>query len=838
MLKLALRMLWRDWRSGELGFLLLALVIAVSALSSVGFFAERIRIGLQRDAHQLLAADLLVGSDRPLPDAWRSQAEAAGLTLADTVVFQSMAQNPAGASKLVTIKAVSSAYPLRGTLRLSQQVGNEGSPVRATPAPGTVWVDANLLGALNVKLGQSIQLGEQRFTITQIIASEPDRGALFMNFAPRVMMSLSELPRTQLVQPGARITYRLLVADQKVSNIGASVALNQFQTFIKDLIASKDTRGVWLEALDSARPEMRATLDRAERFLALVSLLSSLLAAVAIALASRRYMLRHLNACVMLRFLGMTQNQTTLMFMLEFGFLAVLGSGLGALLGYGAHFILLEWLGTLVATQLPAPTLMPAAKALATGMVLLFGFALPPLLQLRNVTLMRVIRRENDVPQALTVLSYLFGGAGFLGLLLWQAGEVKLGLMVGAGFLIGLAGFGAVAWLSLRALRLLRFGVKFPAWRFALNSLQRRPGATVVQIVALGLGLMALLLLTVVRGQLVDAWRNTTPPDAPNRFVINIQPDQKDAVADKLQQAGVDTSLLFPMIRGRLIRINGNPTSAGVYKEARIKNTLEREFNLSTMADLPAQNDIVEGVWYGKEAQAEASVESGLAKNLGLKLGDKLTFDIGGQIVDTTMSSVRKLDWSSMRVNFYIIISPPAMREMPQTWITAFHLPPEKLPLADQLSRDFPNLTVVDTGQILRQVQTVLDQVIAAVEFLFAFTLASGAMVLYAVLMGSQDERKREAGLLRALGATRLQLQRSQRVEFFFIGALAGLLAASGAAATGWALARFAFEFVWVWQPQVWLFGAAAGVVCAMGGGWLGLRSVLLHPPLQTLREG
>jgi putative ABC transport system permease protein len=389
----------------------------------------------------------------------------------------------------------------------------------------------------------------------------------------------------------------------------------------------------------------------------------------------------------------------------------------------------------------------------------------------------------------------------------------------------------------LGGLRLLKYRANATIWRFALAALQRRPAASVVQIVALALGLMALLLLTVVRGQLVEAWRSSAPPDAPNRFMINIQPDQKNAIETRLQARGVENAPLFPMIRGRLIRVNGELTSGGRFLAQNAKPLLEREFNLSTMADLPPKNQVVKGRWYSPDARSEASVEQGLADTLGLQLGDKLVFDIAGQIVETTMTSVRKLDWGSMRVNFYVIINPQAMAGMPQTFISAFHLQPSKTKVGDQLAQEFPNLTVVDTGQILQQIQAILTQVISAVEFLFLFTLTAGALVLYAVLLGSQDERKREAGLMRALGATRRQLAGAQRIEFLFIGALAGALAATGAAASGWGLARYVFSFEWRWQPEVWLVGVLAGMLIALIGGWLGLRGVLQHPPLQTLRE-
>jgi putative ABC transport system permease protein len=834
----SLRMTLRDWRAGELRFLLIALVVAVSALTSVGFFVDRMHAGLERNAHQLLGADLVVIADQPLPPAWQAEAQRRALRWAQTVTFPSMALAGDGEnarSQLVSLKAVASGYPLRGSLKTTVKAeDDEGIEVRDIPAAGTVWIDRNLLSGLKVGVGDSLKLGDQQFTIAKIITAEPDRGAGFMNFAPRVMLPLSDLPATNLVQDGSRVTYRLLVASASAS--GKQVDISLFQQWLQARIDADGVRGVRLESLENGRPEMRATLDRADQFLSLVGLLSAMLAAVAVAMAARRYLLRHIDACSMLRCLGWSQNQVTRMYLIEFLVIGLIGGVLGVATGFAAHFVLLNWLGRLVSNDLPPASWLPALQGLATGLLLLIGFALPPILQLRNVPHNRVIRREQDAPKALTLATYGLGISVFVGLLLWQAGDLKLGGLTAAGFLGGFAVFALVGWLGLQSLRHLRGAFAHPGWRFALTSLQRRIGATVVQLVALALGLMALLLLTVIRGDLVDAWRNSTPPDAPNRFVINIQPEQKTSIATRLQQSGIRDPLLFPMIRGRLLQVNGAPVAAASYQEDRAQRLVEREFNLSYMNALPPQNQLTAGRWLDDRA-AGASVEEGLAKTLHLKLGDQLVFDVAGQTVAAPITSLRKLEWGSMRVNFFVILNPKLMADLPQTWITAFHLPSHQAHLTNELTRDFPNLTVIDVGSILRQIQNVVDQVVAAVEFLFVFTLVSGVLVLYAALAGSQDERMRESALLRALGATRKQLSQAQWIEFSLIGGLAGLLAATGAAAVGWSLARFVFHFEWQLNGAVWLAGLVAGVVCAILGGWASLRNVLNQPPLSTLRQ-
>ncbi|WP_338765955.1 FtsX-like permease family protein [Massilia sp. METH4] len=838
----ALRMTARDWRAGKLRFLLVALIVAVSALSAAGFFIDRLRAGLDRDAHQLLGADLVIAGDQPLPAAWREEATRRGLVLADTAIFPSMAQageGEAAQSVLGSLKAVSAGYPLRGRLKVTtdpdQANDNVGTPTADIPAPGTAWVDVAVLRALNARVGDEVRVGDATFRIAQLIAAEPDRGTGFANFAPRVMLRLDELAKTNLVQTGSRITYRLLAAGEGPDG---RAAVARYAEWLRGEIGAGKARNIRIDTLEEGRPEMRETLERADRFLSLVGLLSAMLAAVAVAMAARRFMLRHLDACAMLRCLGLTQNQVTAIYLIEFLLVGLVGSLIGVLVGFASHFVLLELLGRLVQAELPPVSIKPALQGLATGMLLLAGFALPPILQLRNVPHNRVIRREQAPPQPMALATYGLGLAAFVVLLLWQAGDLKLALYTALGFVgafgvFALAGFGGLA-----ALKSLRTSLKHPAWRFAVTSLQRRPGATVVQVVSLALGLMALLVLTIVRDDLMTSWRNATPADAPNHFVINIQPDQKEEIAAKLRAGGAHEAPLYPMIRGRLAAVNGKPITPATYPEGRARGLAEREFNLSTMAELPSQNRITAGKWYGDApGSAEASVEEGLAKTLGLKLGDTMRFDIAGSPVEAKITSLRKLEWGSMRVNFFVIINPRAMEDTPQTWITAFHLPKQFTALGTRLSRDYPNLTVIDVGGVLRQIQSVLDQVIQAVEFLFGFTLASGLLVLYAALMGSQDERTRESGLLRALGATRSQLSRAQMIEFLLVGSLAGLLAATGAAAMGWGLAKYQFKFDWVFSPAAWMAGVAVGALCAAIGGWLGLRNVLRQPPLQTLRE-
>lgn len=839
MFRLAFRMTSRDWRAGQLRFLMLALVLAVAALSSVGFFADRMRTSLNRDALQLMGAELVIIADRPVPSAWLAQAEQHRFAQAQTIIFTSMAQVGSGeqsVSTLSMLKAVSSAYPLHGKVKVADREEDAGTAANDVPPPGSVWIDPALLSVLNLQIGGKLRLGDKEFQVVKLIKAEPDRGAAIGSFLPRIILNLADIPATNLIQFGSRTTYRYLFnAPQGVDD----PQLETYQTWLKKQIDDGNIKGVSVESQKTGKKDMQSTLSRAEQFFGLIGVLTGLLAAVAIALAARRFMQKHIDTYAMLRFLGLRQNQVLSMFFLEFLYIGALASVIGALLGFAAHFVLAQVLANFAATELPAPSVMPALRALVTGMLLLFGFAMPPLLQLRNVPHNRMIRNEQEAPKAGTMLAYLAGLFSFGVLLIWQSGDVKLGLISAGGFVAAFALFGGCAWLLLFALRKLRPALRNPSWRFAITSLQRRPGASILQIVALALGLMALLLLTVERGNLMAAWQKAIPENAPNRFLINIQPEQKDDIYARLKQNNGGKDLpYYSTTRGRLVEINDKLAKGGDYDTEGARRLLDREFNLSTMQDAPADNQIIEGKWHAPDSQInEISLEKSLATSLKLKLGDTLKFDIAGQMVEGKVTSIRKLDWNSMRVNFYAILNPRAMKDTPQTWITAFNLQEGKRAFTNAMTRDYPNITVIDTSAMIKQAKDIIEQITLAVEFLFSFTLAAGILVLYAALLGSQDERSRESGLLRALGATRQQLSRAQAIEFLLIGSVAGLLAASGAAAIGWALANYIFEFDWALNWVVFAIGALSGAACAMLGGWFGLRAVLNRPPLATLRE-
>ena len=834
---LGLRNLWRDLRAGELRLIIVAVLLAVAALSSVGFFADRLQAGLQRDARQLLGGDVVVVSDNPAPAVFVQQARQQGLQTVATASFPTMAraaQEQGGASRLVALKSVEPGYPLRGVLHLNQGTGQPDLEVRAIPESGHAWVDAPLLEALGLKLGDRLLLGDASFHISHIIAIEPDRGAGFMSFAPRVMINSADLPATRLVQPASRITYRLAVAAQADAGRGAERAAQDYLGWAQEL--AKSLHGVRVESLESGRPEMRQTLDRAEKFLSLVALLSALLSAVAVALAARAFANSHLDASAMLRVLGQSQRRIALAYVVEFVSIALAASAAGVLLGWAVHHVFIWLLAGLVESALPGASLWPALFGMGMGLTLLLAFGLPPVLQLAQVPPLRVMRRDLGALKPASWLVLGVGVTGFAALLMVASSDIKLGLIAVGGFAVAVLLFAGLAWLAVKLLRQVVNEATAPRWLvMATRQVSAKPVYAVVQVSSLAVGLLALVLLVLLRTDLIASWRKATPANAPDRFVINVQPDQAQDFQAALKKAGVHSYDWYPMIRGRLIAVNDKAVSPDDYEEDRAKRLVDREFNISAAETMPDHNQIVGGRWQAGE-QGAISMEDGIAKTLGLKLGDTLRFDIGGEESEARITSLRKVDWSSMRANFFVIYPVQHLDNVAVTYLAAYRAPDVK-GFDNALVNEFPNITNVDLSSTLAQVQQVMDQVIRAVEFLFGFTLVAGLVVLFASVTGTREERAREYAIMRAVGARSGLLQQVQSAELAGVGLMAGFLASCVALAVGWALARWVFDFEWNVLWWVPLAGALVGALLAWLAGWWALREVVSRPVMITLRQ-
>jgi putative ABC transport system permease protein len=815
-LKLATAMLLRDWRAGELRVLAAALAVAVASVTSVAFFADRVAQALVRDAHQMLGADLVLVADHPWSPEMAQRL--GGVRRAEAISFISMARGPVD-TQLSGVKAVSEAYPLRGRLRTTQALGAPDAAAERGPAPGTVWIEERLVNALGAPVGASLKLGNSELKVAAILTLEPERTANFFNIAPRLMMNIADVPATGLVQAGSRVSYYLYAA-------GEAGRISLLEKELRPRLG----RGERIDTLESGRPDVRVAIERAERFLSLTALLAAVLAGVAIALGTRRFVERHLDGCAVMRCLGATQARLLALYGGEFLLLGIAACAAGVLAGFAAQSAIGAALAELVQAELPAPTLWPALQGFLVGLVLLLGFAVPPLLQLRDVPALRVIRRESGAPKAGALAAYALGLVSLAALLVWQAGDVRLGLYVVGGFAVAVVVFFLCAWGVLHLVSRLR--TRNRSVNYGLASLRRHARGNAAQVAALALGLTAVLLLTFTRNDLIDAWRRAAPPDAPNRFLIGVQPDQLDPVRGFLRERNIEPDF-YPMVRGRVVALNRAAINEADYTEERARRLVEREFNLSYMDAPPAHNAITGGRWTADGL----SVEEGIAQRLGWSLGDSLTFDIGGERFSAPITSLRKVRWDSMRVNFFVIAPPAVLGKFPASHISAFRVEPAQEGALRELAQRFPNLTLVDIGAALRQAQGVVDQLVKAVQFIFVFALGAGLLVLYSALVATEDERRREAAVMRVYGASRAQVAGAQRVEFLAMGLLAGVLAAAGAAAIGQLLARRVFELDLPPSAMLLVAGPLSGLVLLSLNAWLSSRKVLTASPALTLRE-
>lgn len=816
---LSLNLLRRDWRAGEWRVLLLALVLAVGSLATVGLFADRVRQALQQQAQSLIGADLRITSSRPLSTEYRKAAEAQGLQVVQSRTFPSMVVH--GEQVLLSeIQAVETGYPLRGKIEIDDGSLHVAS---AIPISGTVWVDERLLRRLDMQVGDEVGIGAQRFNIAARIVKDIDQSIGFASFAPRVLMNETDLASTGLLQEGSRVSYRVMIA-------GDATQVLALKTSLQEKLSGNEK----MEDVRDARPEIRTSLERAEHFLGLAALTAAILAGAAMALAARRFVLRHLDGVAVMRCLGAQQGQVLSLFLYQFVLLGIVAVLVGGLLGYLTQAALVESIASMREASLPQPSVMPLVKAAVSGFALLLGFAFLPLLQLRKVSPLRVLRRELGLPEASAWLIYGLAVGVLAALFLWHAGSLKLGLAVLGGLLAGLLLFGWLAWLLLHLLA--RYASNFQAnWRQAFNNLARHGRSAAVQVVALSLGGMALLVLTLVRGDLLEAWQGKLPPDAPNRFLINIQADQYQPVLDLFTQRSLPAPELQPMVRGRLIEINERVVNGDSFADQRAKALVEREFNLSYMEQMPTWNEVTGGLWWKKDSVGELSVEEGIAKTLNIKLGDSLTYDVAGSHFTARVTSLRKVQWDSMKVNFFVITTPELLKEFPTSYLSSFYLPPDKVRVGDELSRSFPNILLIDTGAVIAQVRGIMDQIAQTVSAVFLFTLLSGLAVLYAALLATQDERSHEAAILRTLGADSHYLRRLHLSEFAILGGLSGLFAAAGATLLGWVLARFVLEIPYQANFSIWAIGLFGGIAVVTLAGWLATRRIVNLPPLRIL---
>lgn len=830
--RFVLKLVARDWRSGELRLLLAAALIAVGAVTAISLFVDRLQQALTAEAATFLGADSVIRSSRPIPQAFRDAAAAGGLSHVDVVGFPSMLfsdDSDQARNQLVSVKAVGSGYPLRGVVRIADEPFGSDRATDAVPAPGSVWLDSRLFPALGLSPGDTVSVGYATLRVTRVLTAEPDRRPSFLDMGPRLLMRVEDVPATKLIQPGSRVSYRLLLA-------GDTEALADLRQSIEADLAPNYR---WRDISDSSQP-IGGALDRAESFLLLGGLLAVLLGGAAVALAAHRYARRHYSHVGVLKTLGATPDDVLWSYVGVLLVIGVIGVLAGLVLGILVHLGIIATLSTYLPVRLPWPGPNPFLVGGITGFVCLAAFALPPLLNLRRISPMRVIRREPE--RGLTdAITYGFAGVGSIGLLVWYTQNVWLTAWALAGAALVCGAFALVALGLLRGGRMVGMQAG-SAWRLALAGLQRRRRENVAQITIFGLAIMMLLILLLVRTALIAEWRAQIPPNAPNHFLINVAADEVGAVQDLLRVHTDYDGRLFPMIRGRVVAVNGEPVRSW-RRQNRERGEdagpgLGSERNLTWSDTVPGDNVLVQGEWWPPDTtEALISVEADYARGTGLRVGDMLDFDIGGIPVSARVSNLRRVEWDSMQPNFFIVFSRPALADFATTHMTSFHLDPDRKPFLNRLLAAHPTITLFEVDGIIDQVERIIDRVTRAIELILALVLGAGALVLIASIQASHETRIKEHALVRALGGTRSLIAGALAGEFAVLGAFAGIVAVIGAEVTVFALQTWVFELEFEVHPWLWLAGPAVGTLLIAGVGYLGTRKLVRSPPLLVLRE-
>ncbi len=822
--RLSLKLLARDWKSGELTVLVTALVVAVTALTAVAFLTNRVGHAVELRATESLAADLRLSSPRPFANDYRAQAKEAGLESATITSMPSVVFSGEG-NTLAAVRAVTDGYPLRGRLKTADQLLAPGTETAEIPAPGEAWAASRLLARLGVDAGSEVDVGHTKLRITKVLDFRPDQGFGFIDLAPTLLINQQDLESTGLIQPGSRVGYRLLFA-------GERAAIGEFKAALEEQLTDSEN----LQDIQDTSPQIRSSMERSGRFLNLASLVSVLLSAIAVAMAARRYSHRHRDRIALFKCLGSSQSFILRSSLIQLMLLALAGGVVGVMLGYWSHAALAWILRDLISGPLPAANWSPAILGLVTSVSILGGFAMPDLLQMGKTPPLRVLRHDIGPPPLRYGIGWVAAVASVLALLLWMVRDPKLVAFISIGTTVTFIALGIAGWLLVKGLQGFR-GAAGVAWRYGLANIARRGRESVVQVVAFGLGLMVLLLLTLVRNDLMTSWRASLPDDAPNQFLINIQPFEVDGISEFLTSRGIEAPPFTPMVRARMTQLNGQDIDQIDFEDPQGESWARREANLTFSSTMQTGNRLIEGEWWQADTQnEEVSVEENFGREMGLKLGDEVTFDVAGEPVSAIVTSFRTVEWDSFQPNFFMVFSPPALEGFPATYITSLYVDESAAAVMIELMRNYPSVTAIDLDAVLSQVRDVMDKAALAVQSVFLFTLLAGLMVLWAAVQSTHDERQYESAILRTLGASRNRVLAGVAAEFLAIGLLAGLLATAGATIAGYFLATRLYELEYHFNLTLTITGPIVGMLFVGIAGLLATRKVISSAPVSILR--
>lgn len=828
--QLAWQQLKANWRAGDLRVLLLALVLAVAAITSVNAFSQRIAGHLNSQGGILLGGDLVIISDHAIPERYFEQARKLGLKVTHSAEFPSMLVHQTR-SQISEIKALENAFPLRGDF--SVRLAADAAPTLLThpPTKGEVWLEPRLINVLALQIGDQVNLGNHPLKVSGILEREPSRGGDMFNFAPRVMMNAQDLAATGLIQFGSRVKYQLIVAGEKPQ-------LDAFSTWA----AQQLQRGERLEDVKTARPEIKSALDKAEIFLGLSAMVSVMLAIVAMLLASGPYLNRNLDTFAMLRCFGATTRMIQTILLWQTVLVALLGGLVGCLLGFALQEGLAALAGRLFVESLAPTTIWPFALGLLISLLVMLALMWPHLSAIRAMPTVTILRRETEVNLKQDWLNYLPIALVVIMLMFWQAKTLKMAMAVSVGLVLTCMIVGALAYAMVHVLFKLRLRSNRPiatSIQIGLTNLRRRMRLSVAQMIAFSLGMMVIVLLSIIKTDLMAVWRDSLPTNAPNRFVINLQPDQLQAFNQTFTNQALPPPQVHAMVRARLVAINQKKVNADSYQNERAKRLVSREFNLSWAANMQADNKLLEGQWWKPEDAGKpyVSLEQELAQNLNIRFGDTLSYDVAGTPLTLKVTSIRKVEWDSMRANFFAVTPPQTIDQLPASYMTAFYLSPQQAAFVQQLVSTFPNLTVIDVAALMEQVRAIMEKMSVAVSYVFLFSLVTGLAVLYAGLIATQSARIRESTLLRVLGASKRQVSMAMLAEFFAIALCAVLVAVLLANAVAWYVSTHLLEIAYTWNATISGLAIFSALLLIPLAAWLVLRSYLNIPPKQLLNS-
>lgn len=828
--KLAWQQLLSHWRAGDLRVMLMALVLAIAAITAVSAFSQRIYSHLHTQGGVLLGGDLVVLSDQPLAPAFAEYASGLGLQVTHTAEFPSMLVSGEH-NQLAEIKALGAHFPLRGDFSVKLSTQQATQSLQHPPTPGQLWLEPSLLTVLGLALGDHVELGAQSFTVAGVLEREPSRGGDMFSFAPRVMMHLDDLAATALIQYGSRVKYQLIVA-------GEPNALQQFSVWLQPQISP----GMRVEDIKTARPEIKSALDKAEVFLGLSALVSVMLSIVAMLLASAPFIQRSLDTFAMLRCFGAQQALIQRILLWQTLLIAMLGGAVGCLLGFALQYGLSSLAASLFVETLAPVTYQPFIMGFGLSILVMLALMWPHLRTITRLATVSILRRDIEVNLAQDGLNYLPVGLLVMSLVWWQSHTLIMAALMVVGLLLTCLIIAGLAYGLVHGLFLVDFKRHSPilaSVQLGLTNLRRRIRLSLAQMIAFGLGLTVIVLLSIVKTDLMESWRNSLPAGAPNHFVINLQADQLDAFQQFFAHQNITQPSVFPMIKGRLTAINGQPVSADDFSSERAKRLVSREFNLSWATQMQSDNRLLEGRWWMKDEynQPYLSLEQDIANALNIKLNDTLSYDIAGTVVNLTVISIRKVEWDSMRANFFVVTPPEVLLAFNASYITAFYLAPEHQPVVQQLIKAFPNLTVIDVAALMEQVRGIMDKMTLAVAYVFLFSLVSGVAVLFAALIATQRARVCESTLLRALGASKQQVALAMFVEFFCIALVAVVVAVLLANTLAYAISDYALDIPYHFNLRIALVAIVSALLFIPATAWLILRRHLNTPPKHILNS-